>query len=60
MKNINVNVDNQTVAVPVLEILYTLFQEQFPNRTDDQKKRKKTLFQLMAAAYRKGLEDGRK
>ncbi len=59
MKNINVNVDNQTVAVPVLETLFTLFQAQFKNSTDDQKNRKKTLFQLMAAAYRKGLEDGR-
>ena len=57
---VHVKVDNQNVAVPVSERLFTFFQSQFTNTTTNQKNRRSTLFQLMAAAYQKGLEDGRK
>lgn len=49
-----VDVDGRNISIPVSATLLAHFHEQFPTRTDPQRHRRKTLKELMRAAYRKG------
>ena len=51
-------VDGREQPIPVDETVYTHYTNQFKNKTDDQKKRRTTLFKLMEAAYKQGFSDG--
>ena len=55
----SLRVDGQEHSISVDPTIYTHFTNQFKNNTEDQKKRKATLFKLMEAAYRQGYSDGR-
>ena len=46
----------RTVRIPVSSVVHTHWGEQF--RTEGQKRRKLTAYNMMAAAYKKGYEDG--
>ena len=53
------SVDGRNVTIKVSDALMAHFHEQFKTNTEDQRKRKATLQELMRAAYCKGLRDGR-
>jgi hypothetical protein len=60
-KSVRINIDGQTVNVPVDESVFTYFKEQFirENPTPLQKKRFATVMNVLRAAYLKGLADGK-
>ena len=61
-KRFKLNVDGQNIFIPVDEALFIHYLEQFyrESPTQDQRKRFSTLFSLLRAAYKKGVQDGKK
>lgn len=61
-KGFKLKVDDQTITIPVDEAIFTNYQNQFyrENPTVEQKKKFTTLMNLMRAAYKQGLRDGKK
>lgn len=60
-KFIRVTVDGQDVRIPVDDDIYAYWQEQFVrnNPTPQQRKRFGTFMNVVRAAYKKGLKDGK-
>lgn len=61
-KNIRLNVDGRDVLIPVDDVVYAYFQEQFvrDNPTAQQRKKFGTLMNIVRQAYFKGIADGKK
>jgi hypothetical protein len=56
-----IKVDSEPVSIPLGESLYKAWQQQFiKKRGKNHDARRKTLKNLIRAAYKKGFEDGRK
>lgn len=62
-KGFRLSVDGHEVTIPVDEALFAHYHDQFYREnggTPQQKKRFATLMNLMRAAYKKGLADGKR
>ncbi len=59
-KDFTLRVDRFEIQIPVAEAVFAHYQEQFKRNTDGQKKRFTTLMKLMTAAYKHGVEDGKR
>jgi len=60
-KSIRVDIDGETVNIPIDEAVYAYWQEQFvrPNPTPLQRKRFGTLMHVVRAAYKTGFDHGK-
>jgi hypothetical protein len=61
-KAFKLKVDDRTVTIPVDEAIFTNYQNQFYREkpTPQQRRKFTTLMNLMRAAYKQGVKDGRK
>lgn len=56
--NFTLNVDDEQVQIPVNKDIFAHYVNQFKTNTDNQKRRRATLVNLMRAAYLQGIRDG--
>lgn len=57
-RDVKLYIDGETLSIPVDEVLFTHFNNQFKRNTDGQKARHTTLMNLMKAAYQYGVFRG--